>query len=293
MFNFQDIVSTVAAPVVAGANMVGRALGPIANPIMSRLAASGLVPGGGVAAGGLTRPTSVQFVQGGTGASVRDWKVKITVSPSSGIFYQSGSGILDPLRDRGVVFPYTPQITVTYQANYSPQRFTHSNYNHYSYDNSEIQQIQISAEFTAQNQQEAAYVLACIYFFRAATKMFFGASANAGNPPPLVFLDGYGEYYFKRVPCLVTAFTHTMPADVDYIDAYRASSTLSSGSNMDPGLIDGSSYDQSYSQSNSGTKVPTTSTFQVGLQPVYSKETLSKFNLQEFSQGKLISGGLL
>ena len=48
MFNFQDIVSTVAAPVVAGANMVGRALGPITSPIMSRLNASGLLPGGGI-----------------------------------------------------------------------------------------------------------------------------------------------------------------------------------------------------------------------------------------------------
>lgn len=293
MFNFQDIVSTVAAPVVAGANMVGRALGPITSPIMSRLNASGLLPGGGRVPIGTAQPTSVNFVDGSTGSSVRDWKVKITVSPNSGIFYHAGSGILDPLKDRGVVFPYTPQITVTYQANYSAQRFTHSNYNHYSYDNSEVQQIQISAEFTAQNQQEAAYVLACIYFFRAATKMFFGTSANAGNPPPLVFLDGYGQQYFRRVPCLVTAFTHTMPADVDYIDAYRASSVLNSGSNMDPGLIDGSSYDQSYSQSNSSTKVPTTSTFQIALQPVYSKETLSQFNLQEFAQGRLVDRGFL
>ena len=284
MFNFQDIVSTVAAPVLAGANMVGRALGPVASPIMSRLSASGLLPGGGRAPTGMTQSTSVNFVDGSTGASVRDWKVKITVSPESGIFYHSGSGILNPLKDQGVVFPYTPQITVAYQANYSPQRFTHSNYNHYSYDNSEVQQIQITAEFTAQNQQEAAYVLACIYFFRAATKMFFGASTNAGNPPPLVFLDGYGEHYFRRVPCVVTAFTHTMPSDVDYIDATPATGVTSANS--------GHSYD-SWETSNSGTKVPTTSTFQIALQPVYSKETLSQFNLQEFSQGRLVDRGFL
>lgn len=288
MLDFQNLISTAIAPVAAGASMLTKAITPIASPIMSRLSASGLLPGGGRTSSSFT---SVNFIDGPTGTSVKNWKVKISVSPTSGIFYHANSGILDPLKStNGVVFPYTPQITVAYQANYTPQRFTHSNYNHFSYENSEVQQIQISAEFTAQNQQEAAYVLACIYFFRAATKMFFGqdtGTARTGNPPPLVFLDGYGQQYFKRVPCLVTAFTHTMPADVDYIDSSSSSTALSTPA------VDIGTGEAVYRQSNASTKIPTISTFQIALQPVYSKEELSQFNLEEFAQGRLVDRGFI
>lgn len=281
MPDFQDLLTT-------GASFVSRALTPIANPIMSRLASSGLLPGGGRSSMINSGGANVNFVNGASGTSARDWKVKISVSPSSGIFYHADSGVLDPLRrTNGVVFPYTPQITVAYQANYAPQKFAHSNYNHYSYENSEVQQINLQAEFTAQNQQEAAYVLACIYFFRSATKMFFARSPNSGSPPPLVFLDGYGDQYFKRVPCLVTAFSHTMPNDVDYIDTSNSTQPLSSPA-VDIG--DGSYTDV---QSMSTTKIPTASTLQIALQPVYSKETLTQFNLQDFAQGRLVSGGFL
>jgi hypothetical protein len=281
MPGFQDLLTT-------GASFVSRALTPLASPIMTRLASSGLLPGGGRSSMLNSGGTNVNFVNGASGTSARDWKVKISVSPNSGIFYHADSGVLDPLRQtNGVVFPYTPQITVTYQANYAPQRFAHSNYSHFSYENSEVQQINLQAEFTAQNQQEASYVLACIYFFRAATKMFFANSPNSGSPPPLVFLDGYGDQYFKRVPCLVTAFSHTMPNDVDYIDTANTSRALATPA-VDIG--DGSFTDV---QSVAATKIPTISSFQIALQPVYSKENLTKFNLQDFAQGKLVTGGFI
>lgn len=259
-----DSFLNAAAPAIGNSltRMAGTAVSAIANPVMTRLQSSGLLPGGGrnlpMGAGG----ASVRFIDGMAGGRSRDWKVRISVHPSTFSF----GGVLEPLQDRGgVIFPYTPQITTTYQANYSPQKFTHSNYNHFAYENSEIQTIQISGEFTAQDQQEARYVLACIYFFRTVTKMYFGDDQRAGNPPPLVFLDGFGEQYFKRVPCVVTAFTHTMPAEVDYLET----------------VID------------QGTRIPTVSTIQVGLQPIYSKATLANFNLQDFAQGALIDQGLL
>lgn len=261
----QDVVSTVAAPIAAGAKV----LSPLLDPITNRLQQSGLL-GGGRSRKAQVTGTEVVF-RDSQGQLERDWKVKIGVSDVSGIFYhESDSGILAPLSEtRGVIFPYTPEITVTYQSNYSPQKFTHSNYAQYSYDQSEVQAIQISGDFTAQNKYEANYVLACIYFFRSATKMFFGSGKNIGNPPPLVFLNGYGRHYFPNVPCVITTFSHSMPGEVDYIDT---------------GIVDGSS---------EYTKIPTASKITVTLQPVYSKRKISEFNLQDFSQGRLVDRGFL
>jgi len=298
-----NIFSDVARSSVG--QIANKVVSTIANPVVSRLMNSGLLPGGGRQQARTMAGPSVSFVEGSTGNGIRDWKVKISVSPNSGIFYQSGSGLLDPLREtNGVVFPYTPQITVSYQANYIPQKFTHSNYNHYAYENSEVQQITITAEFTAQNQDEANYVLACIYFFRAATKMFFAESPNSGNPPPLVFLNGYGNNYFKNVPCLVTAFSHTMPAEVDYIEAGVQSGSRDFGVDpRDSGDASVAEYiynsNQSYSARSAAgggagaTRIPTISTLQISLQPVYSKSTLAQFNLEDFAQGNLVDKGLI
>jgi hypothetical protein len=261
----QDVVSTVAAPISAGAKV----LSPLLDPITNRLQQSGLL-GGGRSRKTASAGTEVVF-RDAQGQVDRDWKVRISVGESSGIFYQErDSGILAPLaHSRGVIFPYTPEITVTYQSNYNPQKFTHSNYAQYSYDQSEVQAIQISGDFTAQNKLEANYVLACIYFFRSATKMFFGAGKNIGNPPPLVFLNGYGRHYFPNVPCVITNFSHSMPGEVDYIET---------------GLTGGVT---------ESTKIPTASKISVNLQPVYSKGRIAEFNLQDFSQGRLVDRGFL
>ena len=291
MFDFQNIVSSVAAPVLAGTRLLGKAIAPALNPITSRLQSAGLL---GINGFGVTRsgnnPLSVRYSDS-LGGNTNDWKVRIRISESNPILYNTAyGGILNPLKDSGgVIFPYTPNITVAYQANYTPQRFTHSNYAHYSYDNSEIQTIQIQAEFSAQNQQEADYVLACIYFFRAVTKMFFGQGEYAGYPPPLVFLNGYGKHYFPDVPCIVTAFSHTMPSDVDYIETGASDSSSNFQPSTGAGEFGQDSYSGSSDSSSSGrTRIHITSTFSISLQPVYSKENLTKFDLNQFAQGKLV-----
>jgi hypothetical protein len=99
--------------------------------------------------------------------------------------------------------------------------------------------------------------------------MFFGAGKNIGNPPPLVFLNGYGRHYFPNVPCVITNFSHSMPGEVDYIET---------------GLTGGVT---------ESTKIPTASKISVNLQPVYSKGRIAEFNLQDFSQGRLVDRGFL
>lgn len=203
-----------------------------------------------------------------------DWRVRISLPTKSTALYRGNPGVMNQLLRSGidgVIFPYTPTIQISHNARYSEQALTHSNYKSYFYEGSDVSAIQISGDFTAQNQEEAAYVLAAIYFFRAATKMFFGAdeSPAAGTPPPIVFLDGYGDMYFPHVPCVITTFQHTMPSDVDYMqyDLYR-------------------------------TRVPTISQISVTLQPVYSRKMIHEdFTLTNYGAGYLKSwdkkGGFL
>jgi len=294
MFDFQNIVSTIAAPALVGTRMLGRAIAPILDPVVGRLQSSGLLGTKGLGFGNFGgRDFDINFTDS-QGSSASNWKVRIRIG-NANILYKSGiGGLLTPLIDSGgVIFPYTPNITVAYQANYTLQRFTHSNYAHYSYDNSEVQTIQIQAEFTAQNKEEADYVLACIYFFRATSKMFFGKGEFAGHPPPLVFLSGYGRHYFPDVPCIVTSFSHTMPSEVDYIETSGSSSSTSFQPSTGAGEFGEEPRLSGLMNFSSGggearTRIPVSSTFSISLQPVYSKESLTKFDLDQFAQGKLV-----
>lgn len=115
-----------------------------------------------------------------------DWRVRISLADPD---IYAGSPFIQLLQERtnGVIFPYTPNITLSHSARYSEQALTHSNYKQYFYDGSEVSNININAEFTVQNIDDGRYLLAVIYFFRTVTKMFFGNDQYAGTPPPLVF----------------------------------------------------------------------------------------------------------
>ena len=218
-----------------------------------------------------------------------DWRVRVSLPKDSKLFYNSSdTGLLDPLKNEisdsgvggtlGVIFPYTPSISVSFAANYETSPVTHSNYQNYFYRNSEVQAITISGDFTVQNIFEGQYLLAAIYFFRASSKMFFGQGANAGNPPPILFLDGYGAHYFPHVPCVLTNFTHTLPPDVDYVPV---------PSNNLPQQLSGPG-----AENKTGvTRLPTSSTVQITLQPIYSRALLhEKFDLEAFARGDNLTG---
>jgi hypothetical protein len=197
-----------------------------------------------------------------------DWRVRISLPPGSSRFYRDKEpALFTPLLASGidgVVFPYTPQISITHNARYQEQALTHSNYKSYFYEGSDVASIQITGEFTAQNQTEADYVLAAMMFFRACTKMSFGNDASAGTPPVIVFLDGYGHYVLPHVACVITSFQHTLPADVDYIPSYRAAAA------------------------GRPQRIPTQSQMQVTLQPVMSRAKVhNEFNLDNYGKGWL------
>lgn len=247
-----------------------------------------------------------------------DWRVKIRLAGGSQYLYNNpdGPGILQPLAvTGGVIFPYTPTINTSYKANYNAYDLTHSNYKGYFYQNSSVGDIKITGSFTAQDTNEANYLLAVIHFFRSVTKMFYGQDTNyRGAPPPLVFLQGLGTYQFNLHPCVVTSFDYNLPGDVDYI---RAGSVSNQGTNLSnrrdkqnlPTNSTGTSRTRLANNNltkgainevpsaptltiNSPTYVPTKMEISVTLLPVQTRTQVSKqFSLANFANGNLQKGG--
>ena len=153
--------------------------------------------------------------------SNEDWRLRLRLAPRANYLYKiENAGILKPLKGTdGVVFPYTPQITTRYMANYDAYELVHTNYKGYFYKNSAVQEITVNGTFTANSGADAEYLLAVIHFFRSASKMFYGQDSNpvAGTPPPVLYMDGLGVYQFNEHPCLLSAFNYNLPSDVDYI----------------------------------------------------------------------------
>ena len=245
-----------------------------------------------------------------------DWRVTLRLAPGATYLYNApDAGLLQPLKTtNGVVFPFTPAISTSYKANYTPYDLTHSNYRGYFYQNSYTDQITLTAPFTAQSTSDAAYVLAVIHFFRSVTKMFYGQDAQRGSPPPLVFLSGLGDYQFNNHPCLVSSFNYTLPPEVDYISSGSPSNM---GLNLQPLQNLYSTTLNAVSPTvtrlanaflpvgaqnalpaplqglmNNPTYVPSKIDISLTLLPVQSRSQVSKqFSLRDFSNGSLLKGG--
>ena len=250
----------------------------------------------------------------------QDWRVRLSLSPGATYLYKaSPPGILAPLQATdGVIFPYTPAISVQYNATYDPTELTHSNYKFFTYRGSAVDSVTIGCDFTAQDTFEAQYVLAVIHFFRSMTKMFYGQDQNPtnGTPPPLCYLSGLGAFQFDAHPLVITAFTYTLPTDVDYIQAGSnftpaGVNTAGSESKQDPfpdaisrrlasnasnALSPGATVAPTVWQTtNSGTKeatyVPTKISLSITANPIVTRNDISnKFSLREYATGALLRG---
>jgi hypothetical protein len=208
-----------------------------------------------------------------TASTEADWRVKLSIPTQF-----AKDTMLLPLVEAGgaFVFPYTPTIIVGHSANYNTLQPVHTNYPFHIYENSSIQEIVITGDFTVENAQEGQYWVAAMHYLRSVTKMFYGEGEYAGSPPPLVKLNGYGDYVFNNVPCVVTNFTIDLPSDVDYIAV-----PLSELANSIEGPPEPRGGD-------AVTWVPTQSLMTVTVQPTYSRKTLSTFNLNTFVNGGFI-----
>lgn len=256
-----------------------------------------IVPSGKAGADSLGRPETTSVLP-----TAKDWRVRITLPPNAKFAWkQNGGGLMGFLKELvpqesqvrddkgavqnpfsndfdGVVFPYTPTMTVTHNARYGETALTHSNYKNYFYEGSDVAAINISGVFTCQNPDEARYVISCLQFLRGCTKMHYGLTDRmAGTPPQIVRLSGYGDHYLAgSLSCVITQVGHTMPDNVDYIKYNLGTAGNSQG------------------------WFPTESTITVMLQPIYSRaRQASDIPLEKFLQGDLIaknsdkSGGMI
>jgi hypothetical protein len=192
-------------------------------------------------------------------ASKSDWRIRLSCEWS--LFGQNELfSILS--QTGGIVWPYQPQITISTKANYSSPDIVHSNYPFYNYKNSEVDDIQIQGEFSAQTANDADYWIASTTFLKTATKMFFGQGNNAGNPPIICLLNGYGAQVFNNVPVIVKNFSVDLPEDVNYVRS-----------------------------SNYSTWVPIMSNISITVSPIYNRRNLRTFDLSKYARGEMVSPG--
>lgn len=255
-------------------------------------------------------------IQDSTQSKARqDWRVRLSLAPNADYLYKSKTpGILSPLAaTNGVIFPYTPNIQLSYVANYEPTTLTHSNYKIFQYNGSAVDNIQISCDFTAQDTKEANYLLAVIHFFRSVTKMFYGQDQNPkpGTPPPLCYLYGMGAFQFDTHPLVINNFNYSLPNNVDYIKANisygiagvnRGESGSKNNTNnpsenrlgeqLSPG---GTQVPVRFENTPTGTVeptyVPTKILIQINAYPIISRNEISnEFSLQKYATGQLLRG---
>jgi len=201
---------------------------------------------------------------------------------------RTSSNILFPLYStRGVLFPYTPGLTSGSVAEYDGSSFIQTNYGYNAYIRSYPKPISLAAEFTAQTNDEALYLLAVLHFFRAVTKSYFGITPydRAGTPPPVLLFNYLGEFQYNNVPVLVKSFDFTYPADIDYVPVSTSNNNIYSeniGVSLPRASTDGFTY------------VPTHLSVTIELDTQYTPIKLrNEFNLDEFRAGKLVGKGYI
>jgi hypothetical protein len=251
----------------------------------------------------------------GGDANANDWRVRLSLPKWTSF---NTSPVLRPLKDAGgLIFPYTPTINIAGSARYGTLETTHTNYTFQSFKNSDPGAIQITAPFNVEDSTQALYWIGAVHYLRSLTKMFAGNDPKAGNPPPIVFLNGYGNYVFKNVPVVVTGFTVQLDSSCDYIGCDVVGSAAGNlGSTADAlggladvlgnaipsigGITSGissiaggvgqvaglmGSFGLGGTTSGGVSHVPTKSSFSVTLQPIYSRDSARKFSLDKFVTG--------
>jgi len=186
-----------------------------------------------------------------------DWRVRLNCQ-----WNQFDSALFARLEDTGgIVWPLVPTVQISTSANYSSIDPVHSNYPFLAYKNSQVDDITITGEFPVEVETDAEYWIAATTFLKTATKMFYGVSNNAGNPPIICQLSGYGASVFNNVPVVVTNFQVGLNDDVNYIR---------------------------YTPTN--TWVPVLSSVSVTVKPIYSRSKLRQFSLQDYARGSMTTG---
>jgi len=274
-FNFNNITEAVTSvtgsavekglnKVFPGEGLINRSAKSFLGAQANRLINSHLNPGGENSRSNDGVIATSRF------GSNNDTRARLALSPQSGpILYRDPvNSLLRPLVETdGIVWPYTPNINVSFSAAYTGNQTIHNNYQSQSYGQSTVEQITCVGQFTANTPREAAYVLSVLHFLKSATKSFFGQDTNRGTPPPVLRFSAHGPYMFNSVPVVIANTSQDFEGSIDYINADIASG----GGGID-----------------STTRVPSLISVNVTLLPVVSRLRQTEFSLAEYARGELI-----
>ena len=259
---FKASLAQTGANLVAGAQAAGAAFVDKVAPGLRKLVqGQSLLP---------TTPASALRVSG----DFKDWRCKL-IWPSSSWPSGNTTGLLSLLPKSGndaiIVWPYTPQFQINYQASYETLRTLQTNYATPTYQHSEISSITINGEFTAGTQEEATYLYCVIHFLKSATKGFnYEGGSQTGNPPPVLKLTYLGDGGVQNMPVILQQFNVEYPKDVDYVATnFQKDDT---GTNLKMSMV------------------PSEMNINVTLMPIYSRAAMIKDN---YSTTKFINGELI
>lgn len=126
----------------------------------------------------------------------------------------------------GLIFPYTPKISMSYAVNYETTDIPQSNVQYNSYKNSPPPSIDVTAHFTADNNGQAKHMLSAIWFLQALSKCDVGdgktyytttVKSGGGLPPPVLYFNAY-EQMLENIPVVLKSFSFSYPDDIDYVN---------------------------------------------------------------------------
>lgn len=203
----------------------------------------------------------------------QDWRVRINTN----FTILSGGALNHPFellkKTNGMVFPLTPNITVTHKASYTTVEPVHNNFAFQGYKSSNVDDITISCDFPVNSYYDGRYWIAATNFLKSATKMFYGQSSPQGNPPIVCQLSGYGAHVFNDIPVVIKSYQVELKDNVQY---KMIGATEAMGLSKDMG---------NFVADKNVTWVPMNSTITVVVSPVYNREKLRQFSLQDYSAG--------
>jgi hypothetical protein len=226
----------------------------------------------------------------------KDWRVRLQVPQGSPLetFFFDNNKLMAPLKSsRGIFWPLTPAMVIQHSANYNTMEQVHSNYPHFAYQNSQVDQMNIIGEFPVQNQDDARHWVATINFLRTATKMFFGSDQeHKGSPPPILHLSGYGDHMFNKVPVILNTFNVELRQGIDYISTdNKPDDPLNYFDDEGNFIGEGVGSGTPTGTPTEATWAPTLSNISVLITPIYSRDSVKTFSMHKFVRGELNGKG--
>jgi hypothetical protein len=223
-----------------------------------------------------------------------DWRVKLTTNFEA---LAGGDIAMHPFQHlketNGMVFPFTPSITMTHKANYTVTDPAHNNFSYQGYKNSSVEDITITCDFPVNTFADGQYWIAATTFLKSATKMFYGQSVPQGNPPIVCYLSGYGPYIFNGIPVVIKSYQVELKDNVSYkriatanpIRGPEADGSINIDEVYKGQRIQVSEPITGTTDTGNQTWVPMMSTITVIVSPIYNRERIRQFTMRDYTRG--------